>query len=150
MLWFQDISFRDLMKAIVMKNDYLPNFSYSCIKSFLNKLYTLKIIFQNILKRNVFIELPFLGRTVFQIRKQLQKLCTDNLLSCNLKIVFTSPVRVKGFFIFKDKLPKILFTGLVQSITVVATMLPIMLRPNAILKSEFVNIQALHISLEKR
>ena len=57
------------MKAIVMKNDYLPNFSYSCIKSFLNKLYTPKIIFQNILKRNVFIELPFLGRTVFQIRK---------------------------------------------------------------------------------
>ena len=138
------------MKAIVMKNDYLPNFSYSCIKSFLNKLYTPKIIFQNILKRNVFIELPFLGRAVFQIRKKLQKLCTDNLLSCNLKIVFTSPVRVKGFFIFKDKLPKILFTGLVQSITVVATILPIMLRPNAILKSEFVNIQALHISLEKR
>ena len=31
---------------------------------------------------------------------------------CNLQMVFTSPVRVKSFFIFKDKLPKMLFSGL--------------------------------------
>ena len=35
------------------------------------------------------------------------------LTSSNLKIVFTSPVRVKSFFTFKDKLPKILLSGLV-------------------------------------
>ena len=29
-------------------------------------------------------------------------------------------------------------------------MLPVMERPNAILKSEFVNIQALHLSLKKK
>ena len=34
-------------------------------------------------------------------------------MSCNLKIVFTSPVRVKSFFTFKDKLPKMLLSGLV-------------------------------------
>ena len=32
-------------------------------------------------------------------------------MSCNLKIVFTSPVRVKRFFVFKDKLPKVLLSG---------------------------------------
>ena len=32
---------------------------------------------------------------------------------CNLKIVFTLLVRVKCFFIFKDKLPKMLLSGLV-------------------------------------
>ena len=34
------------------------------------------------------------------------------LMSCNLKIVFTSPVRVESFFTFKDKLPKIILSGL--------------------------------------
>ena len=67
----------------------------------------------NVPKRNVFVKLPFLGSTSFQIRKKLQKLFSDKLTSCNLKIVFTSPVRVKSFFTFKDKLPKMLLSGLV-------------------------------------
>ena len=62
---------------------------------------------------NVFVKLLFLGRTSFQIRKKLQKLFSDKLTSCNLKIVFTSPVRVKSFFTFKDKSPKMLLSGLV-------------------------------------
>ena len=67
----------------------------------------------NISKRNVFVKLPFLGRTSFQIQKKLQKLFSDKLMSFNLKIVFTSPVRVESFFTFKDKLPKMLLSGLV-------------------------------------
>ena len=67
----------------------------------------------NVLKRNVFVKLPFSRSTSFQIRKNLQKLLSDKLTSCNLKIVFTSPVRVQSFFIFKDKLAKILLLGLV-------------------------------------
>ena len=67
----------------------------------------------NVPKRNVFVKLPFLGSTSFQIRKKLQKLFSDKLMSCNLKIVFTSPVRVKSFFTVKDKLPKMLLSGLV-------------------------------------
>ena len=66
----------------------------------------------NVPKRNVFVKLPFLGSTSFQIRKKLQKLFSDKLTSCNLKIVFTSPVRVKSFFTFKDKLPKMLLSVL--------------------------------------
>ena len=33
--------------------------------------------------------------------------------TCNLKIVFTSPISVKSFFTFKDKLSKMLLSGLV-------------------------------------
>ena len=51
--------------------------------------------------------------TSFQIRKKLQNLFNDKLTSCNLKIVFTSSVRVKSFFTFKDKLPKMLLSRLV-------------------------------------
>ena len=35
-------------------------------------------------------------------------------MSCNLKIVFTLPVKVKSFFTFNDKLLKTLLSGLVD------------------------------------
>ena len=63
-------------------------------------------------KRNVFVKLPFLGSTLFQIWEKLQKLFSNKLTSFNLKIVFTWPIRVKSFFTFKDKLPKMLLSGL--------------------------------------
>ena len=88
----------DHLKSILIKNNYLLSFIDSFIESFLNKLYTPKIVVPNVPKRNVFVKLPFLGSTSFQIRKKLQKLCSDKLTSCNLKIVFTSPVRVQKLF----------------------------------------------------
>ena len=46
----------------------------------------------------------FLGRVSFKIQKNFQKLFTDKLTPCNLKTVFTSPIRVKRFLTFNDKL----------------------------------------------
>ena len=43
-------------------------------------------------------------------------------------------------FTFKDKLAKMLLLGLFVGISVVAAVLPIMVRPNVILNSKFVNI----------
>ena len=103
----------DHLKTILIKNNYPSNFIDSCIKSFLIKLYTPKVIVPNVPKRNVFVKLPFLGSTSFQSQKKLQKLFSDKLTPCNLKIVFTSLVRVKSFFIFKYNLPKMLLSGLV-------------------------------------
>ena len=105
------------LKTILIKNNYPLNFIDLSIKSFLNKLYTRKVVVPNVPKRNVFVKLPFLGSTSFQIREKLQKLFSDKLTSCNLKIVFKSPVRVKSFFTFKDKLPKMLLLGLVYQYT---------------------------------
>ena len=84
----------------VDQNNYPLNFIDSCIKSFLNKLYTPKVVVPNVPKRNVFVKLSFLGSTSFQIQKKLQKLFSDKLTSCNLKIFFTSPIKVKSFFTF--------------------------------------------------
>ena len=103
----------DHLKTILIKNNYPLNFIDSCIKSFLNKLYTPKVVVTNVPKRNVFNKLPFLGSTSFEIRKKLQKLFSDKLTYCNLKIVFMSTVRVKSFFTFKEKLPKMLLSELV-------------------------------------
>ena len=107
------LAYVDHLKTILINNNYPLNFIDSCIKSFLNKLYTPKVVVPNVPKRNVFVKLPFLGSTSFQIRKKLQKLFSDKLTSCNLKIVFTSPVIVKSLFTFKDELPKMLLSGLV-------------------------------------
>ena len=60
-----------------MKNNYLANLIDSCFKLFLSKLYTPKVIVQNVPKRNDFAKLPFLGSTSFQIRKKVQKLFSD-------------------------------------------------------------------------
>ena len=67
----------DHLKTILIKNNYSLNFIDSCIKPFLNKLYTRKVVVPNIPKRNVFVKLPFLGSTSFPIRKKLQKLSSD-------------------------------------------------------------------------
>ena len=69
----------DHLKTILMKNNYPPKLIDPCIKSFLNKFYTPKVIVHNVPKRNVFVKLSFLGRTSFQIRKKLQKLFSDKL-----------------------------------------------------------------------
>ena len=59
----------DYLKTILMKKNYPLNFIDLYIKSFLNKLYTPKVIVQNVPKRNAF-KLPFLRSTLFQIRKE--------------------------------------------------------------------------------
>ena len=43
----------DHLKTILIKNNYPLNFIDSCIKSFLNKLYTRKVVVPNVPKRNV-------------------------------------------------------------------------------------------------
>ena len=88
----------DHLKTILIKNNYPLNFIDSCIKSFLNKLYTPKVVVPNVPKRNVFVKIPFLGSTSFQIRKKPQKLFSDKLTSCNLKIVFTFTSMSQEFF----------------------------------------------------
>ena len=130
----------DHLKTIPIKNNYSPNFTDSCIiKSFLNKLYTPKVKVQNLPERNVFVKLSFFGSTSFQIRKKLQKLFSDKLTSCNLKIVFTSPVRVKSFFTFTGKLHKVLLSRLVYKYKRAGCSATYYGKTNAILKSEFVN-----------
>ena len=57
----------DHLKTILIKNNYPLNFIDSCIKLFLNKLYTPKVMVPNVPKRNVFVKLLFLGSTSFQI-----------------------------------------------------------------------------------
>ena len=104
---------------------YAPNFIDSCIKQFLNDLYTPIILVQNVSKRDTFVKLPFLGSTSFQIQKRTRKLFTNKLTICNLKIVFRHFLQSKAFSPWKTRC---YFQDLFTSIG--AAMLPIMVRPN--------------------
>ena len=104
---------------------YAPNFIDSCIKQFLNDLYTPIILVQNVSKRDTFVKLPFLGSTSFQIQKRTRKLFTNKLTICNLKIVFRHFLQSKAFSPSKTRC---YFQDLFTSIG--AAMLPIMVRPN--------------------
>ena len=55
----------DHLKTILIRNHYPLSFIDLCIKSFLNKLYTRKVVVPNVSKRSVFVKLPFLGSTSF-------------------------------------------------------------------------------------
>ena len=69
---FKTFQFKiDHLKTSLMKNNYPTNFIDSCIKSFLNKLYTPKGVVQTVPKRSVYVKLSFLGSTSFQILKKL-------------------------------------------------------------------------------
>ena len=109
MLWFQDISFwnRSFQDNPNEKQYFIASF----IKLFFNKLYTPKVIVQNVPKR--IVKLRFLGSNLFQIQRKIQKLFSDKFTCYNLKTVFSSPVRYKSFFTFKDMLLKMLLSGLV-------------------------------------
>ena len=52
----------DHLKNILVINNYPLNFIDSCIKSFLNKLYTPKLIVPNVPKRNAFVSYVVLGK----------------------------------------------------------------------------------------
>ena len=68
------ISKRFIWKSIIWRLS-----SWKTFKSLLNKLYTSKVIVQDVPKRNVLLELPLFKSTLFQNQKTLQKLFIDNL-----------------------------------------------------------------------
>ena len=92
----------DHLKFILRRNIV---WTWLFIKPFLNNFYTPKINALNISKREAFTKLPSSGSIWFQIQNKLQQIFTAKYTSCNLKIVFVSPIRVKSFFKFMDKLP---------------------------------------------
>ena len=94
--------------------------------------------------------MPFLGSTSFQTQRNLQDLSSDKLTSCNLKIVFNSPVRVKSCFTYKDQLPKMLLSERVYNYKCGGCNATYYEKTKVILKSESLNIQPFHISLGKK
>ena len=101
------------LKNILSKNGYPSNVVDSCIKLFLNKLHRPKLEVCTVPKKVVIFILPFLGHTSLKIRSQLHSLFHEKLPHCNIRIIFRASVRLQSLFHFKDRVPKLLQSGLV-------------------------------------
>ena len=66
--WF-DFYLKDVLK----KNSFLTTLFDKCIKMFLNKQFTQKIVEHTVPKKEVFIVLPYLGMSIFKPSARLAK-----------------------------------------------------------------------------
>ena len=58
------------------------------------------------------IALPYLGKSL-QIRTRINRIMKNKLPYCNIRFVFQTKYKISNFFIFKDKIPSFLLSGIV-------------------------------------
>ena len=129
----------NILKGILYKNSYPCDFVDKCIKKFLGKVLTQKVVVSTVPKKDLMIVLPYLGKLSLQIRTRINRVMKNKLPHCNFRIVFQSKCKLINFFTFKDKIPIFLHSGIVYKFKL-AAMLPIMAKLSAISKLICVNI----------
>ena len=92
-----------ILKSIFYKNSYPRDFIGNCIKEFLNKVLTPKIIVSTVPKKDLMIVLPYLGKSLLQIRTRIDRVMKNKLSYCNFQLVFQTKCKLFNFFTFKDK-----------------------------------------------
>ena len=102
-----------ILREIFDRNDYPCNVIDFCVRNFLAKIHRPKVEVFTVPKRDINILLPFLGTTSLKIRTQLQELFKRQFPQYELRIIFKAGVRFRNLFHFKDKIPKLLQSGLV-------------------------------------
>ena len=132
----------------VLKKKYFPSALVDkCIKIFLNKQFSQKILEHTVPKEELFIVLPYLGMSFLCLITRLQKSIRSNISYCvNLKL-----------FLNNDQHDQLTFSGLIIiflcvyslissiSLRVVDVMLPITAKFAVIWKLELLNTQVSHL-----
>ena len=88
-----------------MKNPFSTNLVDKCIKIFLNKQFSQKILEHTVPRKELFRVLSYLRMPSFCLRTHLQKSIDSNISFCKIKIIFKASTRLANFFRFKDKTP---------------------------------------------
>ena len=84
-----------------------------CIKELLDKILAPKPVVSTVPKKNLVIDLPYLGKLSLQIRTRINRIMKNKLPYCNIRIVFQTKCNISNFFKFKDKIPSFLRSGIV-------------------------------------
>ena len=103
----------DKLKSILHKNSYPRDLVDKCIKEFLVKIVAPKPVVGTVLKKNLVIALPYLGKLSLQIRTRINRIMKNKLPYCNIRFVFQTKCKISNFFTFKDKIPSFLRSGIV-------------------------------------
>ena len=103
----------NILKSISYKNNYPRDFLDKCIKEFLDRVLTQKVVVSTVPKKDLMIVLPYLGKLSLQIRTRINRVMRNKLPHCNLRVVFQTKCKLINFFTFKDKTPVFLRSGIV-------------------------------------
>ena len=68
-------------------------------------------------KKELMMILPFLGTTSFKVKNELIRTFRKIVPFCSLKIVFKTSRRLSSCFLFKDRFPKSLLSGVIYKYT---------------------------------
>ena len=88
-----------------------------CIKIFLNKQFSQKILEHTVPRKELFGVLPYVDMSSFCLRTRLHKSIDSNISFCKIKIIFKSSARVANVFMFNDKVPLCLRSNIVYELT---------------------------------
>ena len=84
-----------------------------CIKEFLDKILAPKPVVSTVPKKDLLIDLPYLGTLSLQIRTRINRIMKSKLPYCNVRFVFETKCKISNFFTFKVKTPLFLPSGIV-------------------------------------
>ena len=130
------------------KNPFSTSLVDKCIKIFLNKQLSEKILENAVPKEELFIVLPYLGMSSLCLRTRLQKSINSKISFCKIKIILKSSTRLAKFFGWKIKYISMLCIyalTLFVSFPVLDAMLPVTDKIALVLKSELVNTGVSHL-----
>ena len=92
------------LKEIFLKNGCPRKIIDACAFKFLNKFFEPKPVTLTVLKKQLFIVLPFIGNFSGVIKTGLSKTLQKRLPFCKLRVIFKSTNRLKSDFNFEDVL----------------------------------------------
>ena len=101
------------LKNIFRRNAYPDSFIDKCIFRFFNKIYEKKDPVHTVPKKEVLMTLPYLGSVSWLVKNELTRAFKNILPFCKLKVVFKTSNRLSSCFIFKDKFPVALMSGVI-------------------------------------
>ena len=93
------------LKCLLLKNKYPLDFSNSCIRIFLSKLFINRPKPITVPKKEFVMCLPFLGRETLALKKKLLSFFSSQFPAFKLKIVLQSGIKIGNLLNFKDILP---------------------------------------------
>ena len=83
------------------------------VRRFLDNMFEPKSTVHTVSKKIVYFCLPFIGSHYLQIRNQITRLCNAAYPHLNIRFVFRFSTRICSFFSFKDKVSKLMRSGVV-------------------------------------
>ena len=94
------------LKEIFKKNGNDIKSFDRCPRTFLNNIYSRKVVQHTFPEKHIYIFLPYLGKLSLSARSTLEKTIHDILPCVKLKVVFNVKNRLSSNFTFKDKISK--------------------------------------------